>query len=261
MDSNNLDEIEQLQPPFQDQPGPSHHDSYSTISPPPSPGREQHIPPRKLRHTSLGRSRRLDHHDDDRSPISPDRWSDRSKTRRALDHLLADDRLTNETTRANTAEKQLAETLATLRTVIEARNKALEDHARTSEELRLWKVQLENARAELNRGQEIIKQLEQDRDQALQNSTRDRGRVRKLLLERAVWNAREEGWAQGYKEGFQVAQMQGTESDVAPPPVCPHRKLGNSDDDEYESDDENHRRRDRDIRSTHRSTTTRSPER
>jgi len=150
-------------------------------------------------------------------------------------YLLTTERLTNETIRANTAEQRLAETITTLRSVIDARNRALENHARTSEELRLWKVQLDNARAELGRGQEIIEKLERERNEAMDEAARDRGRVRKLLLERAVWNAREEGWNLGYNEGLRTARREYMD-DVRIARRGPRRRLGDNDD-EYEEDD------------------------
>src|ERR1700730_457465 len=51
---------------------------------------------------------------------------------------LMDDRLASETARADAAEQRLNETIATLHSVIDERNRAFQDHVRTKEELRLW---------------------------------------------------------------------------------------------------------------------------
>lgn len=127
---------------------------------------------------------------------------------RSKSHILSAsaERLNSERLRANTAEQRLKETLETLRTVIEVRDRTMKDYARTSEELRLWKIQLDNARAELRHGQEAITKLEEERDTALEAAAKDRSMVRKLQLERAVWKARDEGWALGYEEGVRAAQ-------------------------------------------------------
>jgi hypothetical protein len=189
--------------------------------------------PSSLRHTSVRRILRPSGESNKRKDLmeslstlrsSPHR--DYTKSLRALYHLTSD-RLTNETIRANAAQQRLDEAVATLRTVIEARNHALEDCARTSEELRLWKLQLENARAELFKAHDIISKLEKERDEALADASRDRTQLRKLLLEKAISNAREEGWASGYKEGIETARRrQISDIDMK---SHPHKKLGGAD--------------------------------
>jgi hypothetical protein len=128
--------------------------------------------------------------------------SSSSKSIRSLLHLTTE-QLTSETARANTAEHELAEVIPRIRAIVEKHNRTLTDLARISEELRLYKNEYEASQREVKRAQEIIDRLEEEKNVALENAMRDRSKLRKLVEERAVWVAREEGWGQGYREGLE----------------------------------------------------------
>jgi hypothetical protein len=129
-----------------------------------------------------------------------------SKSIRSLLHLTTQ-QLASETARADTAEHDLAEVIPRLRTVIDNHNRTLTDLARISEELRLYKNEYEASQREVKRAQEIIDRLEEEKNVALENAMRDRSKLRKLVEERAVWIAREEGWGQGYREGLERGRL------------------------------------------------------
>lgn len=66
---------------------------------------------------------------------------------------------------------------------------------------------------------------------------RDRSKVRKLVEERAVWVAREEGWGQGYKEGLERGRMMAIEAvRVARREEEYQRRINQEDEEEQEND-------------------------
>lgn len=70
-------------------------------------------------------------------------------------------------------------------------------------ELALYKHQLQLAENEIKRAEEIVKDVDHLRVAAEERSVRDREKLRKLLDERAVWIAREEGQKEGYLQGLE----------------------------------------------------------
>jgi hypothetical protein len=70
------------------------------------------------------------------------------------------------------------------------------------EELRLYKLQLENAQKEINKAQDILQTVEEQRDDAEASAARARDTARKLNEARLVEQAREEGRRLGFEEGI-----------------------------------------------------------
>ena len=73
---------------------------------------------------------------------------------------------------------------------------------RTQEELRLYKDQLDLAQREIFRAQEVVEGVERERRDAEERSGRDRERVRRLVGEREVQRALDEGRREGYRQGW-----------------------------------------------------------
>jgi hypothetical protein len=121
------------------------------------------------------------------------------QTRKLL--LAAIERVDLESRRAAEAENQIAETLTKFQTLGRQRRAAQEGNARLREELRLHKLQLENARVEIARAQEIVKNVEDQRDDAEESAWKAKEMARKLNEERLMRIARDEGRRLGYAEG------------------------------------------------------------
>lgn len=122
------------------------------------------------------------------------------QTRKVLYTAL--DRLEAESRRAEEAEVQLTETLERSRSINEARVIAQQEAARAQEELRLYKLQLDNAQREILRAQDVLRVIEAQRDDAEAAAADARSKARRLNEERLIELAREEGRRRGYEEGI-----------------------------------------------------------
>lgn len=125
---------------------------------------------------------------------------DSKQSRRFMRTAFA--RLNSESQRAQEAERRALELAARFKVVNETRLTTQQELNRANEELRLYKVHYENARREIMRGQEMLKALEEQRDDAEAVAARARTETRKLREEKLMYRAREEGRLAGYKEGF-----------------------------------------------------------
>ncbi|KAI5982039.1 hypothetical protein EDD15DRAFT_2327426 [Pisolithus albus] len=111
-------------------------------------------------------------------------------------------RLDQETVRALDAQRRLEESLTRARSISNARIAAQQDAARAKEELRLYKLQFENAQAEIVRAQDIVRTVEAQRDEAEVIAASARTKARQLRQERLIDLAREEGRRLGFEEGI-----------------------------------------------------------
>jgi len=107
-----------------------------------------------------------------------------------------------ETRRADEVENQLSGTLERTKSINEARLTAQQEAARAQEELRLYKLQLDNAQREIIRAQEVLRAIEAQRDDAEIAAADARSKARRLNEERLIEMAREEGRRLGYEEGI-----------------------------------------------------------
>lgn len=114
-----------------------------------------------------------------------------------------------ESRRADEAENQLTETLERTRSINEARVTAQQEAARAQEELRLYKLQLDNAQREISRAQEVLGVIEAQRDEAETAAADARSKARRLNEERLIEVAREEGRRLGYEEGIRRGRNMG----------------------------------------------------
>ncbi|KAF7314899.1 hypothetical protein MIND_00003700 [Mycena indigotica] len=128
----------------------------------------------------------------------------RSRSNSTVSNLLlaATERLGQETNRANELEARCGEVLSRLKTVVDEREQLRRNLATVTEELRLYKMQLDLAQKEINRAQVIVEGVDKARREAEEQAARDRTIARRLTSEKAVWIAREEGRNEGYKEGL-----------------------------------------------------------
>ncbi|KAI0030518.1 hypothetical protein K488DRAFT_54044, partial [Vararia minispora EC-137] len=105
-----------------------------------------------------------------------------------------------EAERANENERRAHEAAFRYRQIDDERVKAKREAAKASEELRLYKLQLDNAQKEILKAQSILDSLEADRVQADESAARARSAARQMKEELLVQRAREEGRQQGIRE-------------------------------------------------------------
>ncbi|KAI0751118.1 hypothetical protein C8Q80DRAFT_1230311 [Daedaleopsis nitida] len=137
------------------------------------------------------------------------------------------ERLDGETRRAQEAERRALELAQRFKIVNEARVSAQQEIERVHSELRMYKVQLDNAQREILRGSDLLKDLESQRDTAEASAARARSTARRLKEEQLMTRAREEGRKEGYteglKRGYQQARGTGLEGQIfeVPPAGLP----------------------------------------
>lgn len=119
------------------------------------------------------------------------------------------DRLEQESRRALDVERRIEETVARAKSINEARIAAQQDAACAQEELRLYKLQLENAQSEISRAQGIVRAIEAQRDDAEAVAAAARSKARRLNEERLIELAREEGRRLGFEEGIRRGRRMG----------------------------------------------------
>ncbi|EJF62294.1 hypothetical protein DICSQDRAFT_154683 [Dichomitus squalens LYAD-421 SS1] len=128
------------------------------------------------------------------------------KLRQVLHAAL--DRLDSETQRAKEAERRALELAERFKIVNEARFATQQELDRAHSELRMYKVQLDNAQREILRGSDLLKDIEQQRDSAEAAAARARSMARRLKEEQLMMKAKEEGRREGYQEGLRRGYQQ-----------------------------------------------------
>ncbi|KAF5323243.1 hypothetical protein D9619_013506 [Psilocybe cf. subviscida] len=121
--------------------------------------------------------------------------------------VLATERLSRETKRADAAEREGREVLALFKTLHAAKGKIEAEFLRVKEELGLYKIQLDIAQKEIYRAQEIVDRVDRQRANAEDEIQRLTSKLRKLQEERAVAHALEEGRRLGYEEGLRQGRV------------------------------------------------------
>lgn len=129
------------------------------------------------------------------------------QTRKIL--YTAFDRLEHETKRADAAEARIEETIQRARAINEARIAAQQQSTHAQDELKLYKLQLDNAQKEILRAQDVLKAIEAQRDEAEAAAVSARSRARRLNEERLIESAREEGRRLGFEEGVRRGRRMG----------------------------------------------------
>lgn len=124
---------------------------------------------------------------------------------------VTEERLKDEIQRADDAEKRVMDAVLKFKEANDARLAAQQDSSRLSEELKLYKIQLDAAQKEIFKAQEILDSLEEQKNAAEEAASRARDTARKLREEKMVFLAREEGRQQGYKEGIAQGRAMGYE--------------------------------------------------
>lgn len=178
---------------------------------PPSP----RTPPESLPSRNGKRHHRR-HHSSSHDVLKLLEDQESKSTRKFLRTALA--RLDNETYRAQEAERRALELAERFKVVNDARLSAQVELSRVNEELRLYKVQYDNAQREIHRGTEILRDLEKQRDEAEARAAKDRNTARRLREEQLMNRAREEGrqagFAEGLKRGLEEARYQRLREDA-----------------------------------------------
>src|SRR5882757_9726595 len=101
--------------------------------------------------------------------------------------VLTSERLDKEIRRANDAERRVLEAISLARSTNEAKLIAERDATRANEELRLYKLQYENAQREIFKAQELIDQVEAERQDAEAAAARARSTARKLKEQNLIF--------------------------------------------------------------------------
>ncbi|KAI6106983.1 hypothetical protein EDD16DRAFT_134681 [Pisolithus croceorrhizus] len=117
---------------------------------------------------------------------------------------LVTSQLAFEQDRADAAERKLKDMLTRFKDANNTRLVAQADVARLTEELRLYKVALEEAQKEIFKAQNVLQQVEDQKREAEEEATKLRRKVRKMNEEKIIELAREEGRKQGLREGIQM---------------------------------------------------------
>jgi hypothetical protein len=133
------------------------------------------------------------------------------KETRAAERALAGvhAQIAAEAERARAADTRAEALARKLRSVLDARRAAERDGARAGEELRLFRVQLDGARREIEHAQAVLDGVEQARVRAEADAAAARDAARKIGEERLVARAREEGRKLGLAEGLRRGKMAG----------------------------------------------------
>ncbi|KAF9047379.1 hypothetical protein BJ165DRAFT_1465856 [Panaeolus papilionaceus] len=126
------------------------------------------------------------------------------EVKRRIDSLT--DKLEYECKRADAAERKLEDMTAHLEAVNNARLKALQDAARANEELKLYKVQLENAQSEIFRAQGVVQAIDSQRYTAEKEAAKNRSMARQLQEALLIHEARDQAFRLGLKEGLERGQ-------------------------------------------------------
>ncbi|KAF8874854.1 hypothetical protein BD779DRAFT_1678546 [Infundibulicybe gibba] len=190
-------------------PSVRHTHTHRTADRPPSSQGAHKSQATTRRHTGLARSyaRMLsgDRSSETQSTAPHTHTRSRSRSSESASALLmfTTERLSQETLRANAAERRASELLVHLRTATEARDRLKLEVSTVQEEIKLYRVQLDLAQKEIFRAQEIVDKVEQARADAELRATREGDRVRKLTERIAVDRALEEGRRLGYQEGLE----------------------------------------------------------
>jgi hypothetical protein len=172
-------------------PGPA--GSYASTSPSLVTGLDQVF----SEHEDFHRSRK-----GHRSHLRDSTSSSKSSKKLSTLLMLTSERLDKETRRANDAERRASEAITLARSANEAKLIAQRDSTRANEELRMYKLQYENAQREIFKAQELIDQIEAERQDAEAAAARARSTARKLKEQNLIIMAREEGRQVGYEEGL-----------------------------------------------------------
>ncbi|KIJ18957.1 hypothetical protein PAXINDRAFT_166874 [Paxillus involutus ATCC 200175] len=122
------------------------------------------------------------------------------------DLSLLTSQLAFEQDRADAAERKTRETVTRFKDVNDARLTAQADVARLTEELKLYKIALEQAQKEIFKAQNILQEVEGRRRDAEEEASKLRRKLRKINEEKMIEVAREEGRKQGVHEGLEMGK-------------------------------------------------------
>jgi hypothetical protein len=120
--------------------------------------------------------------------------------------VMLTNQLREETQRADDADRRARDVVTRLKAVIEEKFVLEQNANKVREELRLYRIQFDNAQKEIYRAQVVLNDVESQRVEAEEAAARARDTARKLKEERLIDMAREEGRRIGIKEGLARGQ-------------------------------------------------------
>lgn len=121
------------------------------------------------------------------------------------------ERLEQEAQRANEAERRVQEANDRWKLVNQARLQAQADMARATEELRLYKIQLDAAQSQVTRANDLISQTDKERALAEDEAAKARRTAKRYEMELLIKQAKEEGRRMGRREGYEEARFRAVE--------------------------------------------------
>ncbi|KAG7092755.1 hypothetical protein E1B28_009081 [Marasmius oreades] len=151
---------------------------------------------------------------DSNVPLQSDSHSRHSSRSVSALLLLANERLNNATNRVTTLESDQEELLKRFGSMYKEKLDIQSELYSTQESLRLHKMQLELARKEIDRANELLHELDRQRTRADSDATKLRNQVRMLEEEKRIRIGWDEGWDLGFKEGYERAQREGNISNL-----------------------------------------------
>ncbi|KAK7034034.1 hypothetical protein VNI00_012465 [Paramarasmius palmivorus] len=122
--------------------------------------------------------------------------------------VLTTERLNNATARASDLETQQDELVKRFGILLKEKAALERELDQTRENLHLHKAQLDVARREIDRADELVQEIDRRRSKAESESAKLRGQVRNLEAEKMVKKGWDEGWDLGFKEGLERAQTE-----------------------------------------------------
>jgi hypothetical protein len=113
-----------------------------------------------------------------------------------------------ESRRANEAERILQEAKERLKGLMLAKQASDKAAERAQAELRMYKVQYENAQMQMQRANEMIQESDMERDKARRQMEKMKEALEKYKEAELMRRAREEGWRAGREDGYRSAQAE-----------------------------------------------------
>lgn len=118
------------------------------------------------------------------------------------------ERMELETQRANEAERKLQEANDKWRAINQSRLQTQAEASRLNEELRLYKLQLEAAQAQIARANDMITQTDREKTLAEDDAAKAKRLAKKYEMETLIQKAREEGRRLGREQGLREGREQ-----------------------------------------------------
>jgi hypothetical protein len=121
---------------------------------------------------------------------------------------IANQRVESEARRAAELERANQQAAQRYRESNESKVVVQQEASKAIQDSRVYYLELENAKNEIERERESLKRIEGERDDAEAAATRARAKTRKLREQQLIASAREEGRRLGFEAGFDHARQE-----------------------------------------------------